>query len=501
MKSDVETLSPTRVKLTVEVPFDELSPSMDAAYRTIASQVTVPGFRKGKIPPRIIDQRFGRAAVLQEAVNTALPTFYGKAATENELRPLGQPEVDVTEVPDPANGGDLKFTVEVDVRPAITLPDYSTLAVSIDDIEVSDADVTERLDALRERFGTLLGVDRAVGDGDFVSIDLTAAIGDEQIDTAKGISYQVGSGTLLAGLDEALTGASAGDTVTFTSALAGGDREGEDADVTVVVQSVKERQLPEADDEFAELASEFDTLAELTADLRAQAERSRKFDQGVVARDRVLDALLEAVHVPVPVALVEAEVHSHLENENRLDDDAHRTEVTDSTVKALQTQFVLDAVAEAEEVKVSQGEFVEYVVSQAPRYGMDPNAFAKVLDESGQVQAMVAEVARRKGLAVVLEHATITDPSGAVVNLDDLVPPRPGADDADALAAALAQADAEADDDDFDELDAFDELDDEELDDEADADAEIVLQEARAEDGGQHGSAAPQPALDDPTRI
>ena len=428
MKSDVETLSPTRVKLTVEVPFDELKPSMDDAYRTIGSQVSVPGFRKGKIPPRIIDQRVGRAAVLQEAVNNALPTFYGRAATENELRPLGQPEVDVTEVPD-GDSGDLKFTVEVDVRPDVQLPDYSSLSVSIDDVEVTDEDVAARLDTLRERFGTLVGVDRAVVTGDFVSLDLTATIGEDVIDTAKGISYEVGSGNLLPGLDDAVVGASAEQTVTFTAALAGGERAGEDAKITVVVQSVKERQLPDADDDFAGLASEFDTLEELQADLRTQVEQSKRFEQGVVARDRVLDALLAAVEVPVPQGLVDAEVHSHLENESRLEDDAHRAEVAESTVKALQTQFVLDAVVEAEDVQVTQEEFVEYVVTQAPRFGMDPNAFAQALSEAGQVQATVAEVARRKGLAIVLEQATITDPAGNPVNLDDLVPPPPGGRD------------------------------------------------------------------------
>lgn len=418
MKSAVETLTPTRVKLTVEVPLEELRPSLDAAYKEIGSQITVPGFRKGKVPPRIIDQRVGRGAVLQEAVNDALPKFYSQAAQENELRPLGQPEVEVTEVPDPSDtDGRLAFTVEVDVRPEITLPEYSSIAVSVDDLEVSDEDVQTRLDALRARFGTLTGVDRPVAEGDFLSLDIRAEIDGEEIDSAEGISYEVGSGTMLPGTDEAVTGLSAGESATFTAPLAGGDRAGQDAQVTVTVQSVKERQLPEVDDDFAQLASEFDTVEELRDDLREQARRAAVLEQGVQARDAVLDAMVEAVDVPVPESLVEQEVHRHLESEGRLEDDEHRTEITEETRKALRTQLLLDAVVEKESVQVSQQELIEYLVNTAPQVGMDPNAFAQAVQEAGQIPAMVAEVARRKGLAVVLEGATVTDASGNVVDL------------------------------------------------------------------------------------
>jgi trigger factor len=292
--------------------------------------------------------------------------------------------------------------------------------------------VDTRLDQLRERFGTLVGVDRAVADGDFVSLDIAATIGDEEIDSAKGISYQVGSGTMLDGLDEAVTGASAGDSRTFTAPLAGGKHAGEDAEVTVVVQSVKERQLPDADDEFAQLASEFDTLEELRADLRTQAERAKAFEQGVQARDRLLEKLLETVEVPVPESLVTDEVHRHLEAESRLEDDEHRAEVTEEANKALRTQLLLDAIAEKENVSVNQQELVEYLVATAPQYGMDPNAFAQAVDSAGQIPAMVAEVARRKALATVLEQATVTDASGNTVDLDALVPSEEGADGQDA---------------------------------------------------------------------
>jgi trigger factor len=418
VKSAVETLNPTRVKLTVEVPFDELKPSLDAAYRSIGGQIQVPGFRKGKVPPRIIDQRVGRGAVLQEAINEALPGFYRQAVTESEVRPLGQPEVEVTEVPEAA-GSNLLFTAEVDVRPSIELPDFSTLAVTVDDVEVTDADVDARLEALRERFGTLVPVERPVQEGDVLSLDLRATIGEEEIETVTGHTYQMGSGQLLEGTDEAVLGASAGESRTFTTTLAGGEHQGEEAQVAVTVVSVKVRELPDADDDFAQLASEFDTLEELRADLRARAEEEKGFEQGVQARDKVLEALLEAVEVPVPESLVEAEVHQHLENESRLEDQAHRAEVDVEARKALRAQLLLDAVVEREQVRVEQGELVEYIVAQAPRYGMDPNAFAKAMEQSGQLPAVVAEVARRKALAVVLERAVVTDASGNRVSMGD----------------------------------------------------------------------------------
>ena len=423
MKSAVETLNPTRVKLTVEVPYDELKPSLDAAYQTIAKQVVVPGFRKGKVPPRIIDQRFGRGAVLEEAVNDALPKFYLQAVQESDVRPLGQPQVDVTDVPDPASGGELKFTAEVDVRPDITLPDLANVAVTVEDASVDDSDVTARLDALRERFGTLTVVDRPVRAGDFVTLDLSAEIDGEEIDTVKGISYEVGSAHMLQGMDDVLPDMSAGETTTFVSPLAGGDREGQEAQVTLTVQAVKERSLPAADDDFAQLASEFDTLEELTGDLRQQAEQMARYRQGLQARENLLEQLLEGTDIPVPDGLIADEVKRHLEQENKPEDDPHGAEVEQEARKAFRSQLLLDAVAEAENVSVGQQELVEYLVTQASEYQMDPNDYAKAVDEAGQIPAMVAEVARRKALATVLERASVTDASGHPVDLKALFGP------------------------------------------------------------------------------
>lgn len=442
MKSAVETLEPTKVKLTVEVPFDELKPSIDHAYEHIAEQVTVPGFRKGKIPPRIIDQRVGRPAVMEHAVNEGLSGFYAEAVREHKLRPLGQPEVDVTKVPGLVAGdqGDLVFTAEVEVRPEIEVPALDGLSVTVEGLEVTDEDVQGRLDALRERFGTLVGVDRPAAEKDFAVIDLVAKIDGEEVDTVSGVSYQIGSGNMLEGLDEALTGLSAGETTTFETVLVGGDHAGETAQVTVTATSVKERELPEADDDFAQMASEFDTVEELLADLREQAGKVRAQNQAVTARDLLLEQLLEKVEIPVPSGAVEAEVHRHLESEGRLEDDTHRAEVTEQATTALTNQILLDTLAENLEVKVNQGELVDYLVSASRQYGMDPNTFIQTVDQQGQIPAMVAEVARSKALAVALRRVAVVDAAGAPVDLSEFI----GSDEDDAAQNALEEAVTEA---------------------------------------------------------
>jgi trigger factor len=443
VKSAVETLNPTRVKLTVEVTYDELRPSLDAAYKTIAGQVNIPGFRKGKVPPRIIDQRVGKGVVLEEAVNEALPHFYAKAVEESDVRPLGRPSVDVTDIPDPATGGDLKFTAEVDVRPQIDLPDLASVEVTVDDVEVADTDVDERLDSLRERFGTLTTVDRAAAAGDFVSIDISAEIDGNEIDSVKGISYEIGSGTMLEGMDDALPGMTAGETKTFTSPLAGGDRAGDEANVTVTLQAVKERSLPALDDDFAQLASEFDTLDELRADVHGQVEQMKRYQQGIQARERLLEQLVSGTEVPVPDGVVEDEVHRHLEAESRLEDDEHRAEVETETREGFKTQLLLDAIAESEKVQVGQQELVEYLVMSAQQYGMEPGEFIQAVEQSGQIAGMVSEVARRKALAEVLSRATVKDASGNRVDLEALAP-KPTAEQIAAQAVAAADAPAPA---------------------------------------------------------
>jgi trigger factor len=444
VKSAVENLTPTRVKLNVEVPFEELKPSIEEAYKTVASQIQVPGFRKGKVPAKLIDQRVGRGYVLETAINEGLNGWYQAAVQESGIRPLSRPEVEITEVPDPsATDGELKFHAEVDIRPEVELPDYSGIKVEVAAAASSDADVDKALDELRGRFGTLKPVDRPAADGDFLTIDITATIDGNEVDSASGLSYQVGTGTMLEGLDEAVTGLSADEDAIFETTLVGGDHAGEAAQVKVVVKSVKERELPEANDDFAQLASEFDTLADLREDLAKQAADSKVVEQGVEARDKVLDKLVELVEVPVPESVVEEQLEAHFKAENAHgegdhDTEEHRAEVKANTERAFQNEVILDAIADKEEVGVSQSELIDYIVTTASQYGMDPNQFAQIIDQSGQVPMMVSEVRRRKALAVVLGQAEVTDSEGNTVDLSDFV--RPGGEEAPA-----AEAEAEAD--------------------------------------------------------
>ncbi|WBU39024.1 trigger factor [Homoserinibacter sp. YIM 151385] len=419
VQTTVEKLSPTRVKLNISVTPEELKPSITHAYEHIAEQVTIPGFRKGKVPPPIIDQRVGRAEVLNHAVSESLDRFYRAAAQENEVRAVGRPEADIAKWPDEKTfEGDLEIVVEVDVRPEFDLPAYEGLKLEVTTAEVSDEEVATELENLRGRFGTLVTVDRPAKTGDFLQIDLTAEIAGNTVDTASNISYELGSGELIDGIDEALETLTAGESTNFSSKLLGGDHEGEDAQIAVTVNAVKERELPEADDDFAQIASQFDTLDELKADLRTQLGTSKVFGQGAEARDKIVDTLLEQVEIPVPAKLVEDEVHRHLEQENRLEDDEHRAEVTESSEKTFRSQVLLDAIAEKEEIKVSQNELTTYLVQGAAQYGMEPGQFIQALDQNGQIPAMVAEVARSKVLATILSKAEIVDGEGAAVDVE-----------------------------------------------------------------------------------
>lgn len=427
MKSAVENLTPTRVKLNVEVSFEELKPSIAEAYKTIATQVQVPGFRKGKVPNRMIDQRVGRGYVLETAINEGLNGWYQEAVVENKLSPLSRPEVEITEVPDPtATDGELKFHVELDIRPEIELPDYEGIEIEVEAAEASDVDTEKALDDLRGRFGTLTSEDRPAAKDDFLTINITATIDGVEVDSASDLSYQIGAGNMLDGLDEAATGLSAGEEAIFNTKLAGGEHAGEEAQVNVKVTAVKVRELPEANDDFAQLASEFDTIAELKEDLAKQAADSKIMDQGVEARDKVLDKLVELVEVPVPESVIAEQLEQHFRPENshgaeEHDTEEHRAEIKENTERAFRNEIILDTIADKEEISVSQAELIEYIVSSASQYGMEPNQFAQMLDSSGQVNMIVGEVRRRKALAAVLAKAAVKDTKGESVDLSDFV--------------------------------------------------------------------------------
>ncbi|MGC0144366.1 trigger factor [Pseudactinotalea sp. Z1732] len=436
MKSAVENLDQTRVKLTVEVPLTDLQPSLDRAYKEVAQQVSIPGFRKGKVPPRIIDQRVGKAVVMEQAVNEALPGLYRDAVVEAGIKPIGQPSVEVTGLPGVAESEDLVFTAEVDVRPEITLPDLSEITLTVDDVEVTDEDVETELTTLRERYATLVGVERPAADGDFVTLDLTATIEEEEIDSVSGVSYQIGAGNMLEGLDEALTGLSAGETTTFSSALVGGDHAGEDAEVTVTASVIKEQELPEVDDDFAQMASEHDTVEELKESLRTQAADAKRNEQAIQARDKLIEHLQEAADFPIPTGVVEDEVTRHLAAEGREDDTEHGEEVRVETTEGLRRQLLLDVLAEQVDVKIGQNEVLEFMLNTARQYQMDPNELIKNASENGQMPSFIAEVTRNKSVATALRQVKVVDSTGAEVDLTDYI----GSDEEDAQMEAEAQA-------------------------------------------------------------
>jgi len=420
VKSAVENLSPTRVRISIDVDFKDLEPHVSVAYETLAQQVSIPGFRKGKVPRQLIDQRVGRGTVLNEAINNALPEFYSQAARENDVLVVGRPTVDIKEMKDNEL---LKFEVEVDIRPEVQLPDFSSIELSVDDVEVADKDVDEQIDALRTRFGTLTTIEKDASTGDFVTIDLVAKVDGKEVDggTANGISYEVGSNRMIDGLDAELEGMKVGESKTFNTQLVG-MKEGETGEVSVTLQAVKKRELPDLNDEFAKLASEFETLEELKKDSRERLSRLKAMEQGAQARDNLLKHLLDTVEILVPEQLVADEVNDHLEKENRLEDETHRKEVTDEITRSIRADFLLDSIVKAEEVQVTEAELTEYLIRTAARYGMTPDQFAKQLSQAGQIAALMAEVARTKALAVVLERVKIKDASGREVDLSKLAP-------------------------------------------------------------------------------
>jgi trigger factor len=465
VKTDVEELSPTRVKLTIEVPFSELKPSLDKAYREVAKQVRIPGFRPGRVPPRVIDTRIGRVHVLEQAVNDAVPELYNRAVAEHEVVPLSQAEIEITKLED---GQELTFTAEVDVRPSFELPDLEQLSVTVDNAEVDPDQVEEYLGSLRERFASLKSVERPAQTGDFVSIDLAATIDGEPVEDAQatGISYEVGTDSMLDGLDEALAGMSAGESKTFTTELAGGKQAGMAADVLVTVNSVKVKEMPQLDDEFAQSASEFDTVGELRASTRKQLEAMRQAGQAGQARERLLDELIEQLDIPLPDRLVQTEVEAR---QNSLRDQLERAGLTMKAYlesaattqakveeefeadarRSVKAGFILDKLASQEDLKVTGEQLSAYVTEQAYRMGVSPDRLAQQLSDSGQLPSVAADVLRGNALTLLAERARVIDEAGRPVYISAT---GEDADEADAIEADTAEAgDEGADDEDADE--------------------------------------------------
>ncbi|MEZ0338730.1 trigger factor [Mycobacterium sp. pV006] len=439
MKSTVEKLSPTRVRINVEVPFTELEPEIDRAFKQLAKQVRLPGFRPGKAPRKLLEARVGRGAVLEQVVNDALPGRYSEAVSSSSLQPLGQPEIEITKLED---NEELVFTAEVDIRPEIDLPDLAALKITVDPISVTDEDVDAELESLQKRFGTLVGADRAAEEGDFVSIDLSATVDGQDVPEAntEGLSHEVGSGQLIEGLDEAIIGLAEGESKVFTTKLVAGEHAGKEAEVTVTVQSVKVRELPELDDEFAQLASEFDTIDELKADLREKVSGVKRVQQAEEIRDKAIEELLNQTEVPLPEKVVQAQIDDTLHNAiHDLDHDEDKfaetlaaqgssreewdTENRTNAEKAIKTQLLMDAIADKLDIQVGQNDITERLVLMSRQYGLEPQQLIQVLQQNNQLPAMFADVRRGLTVAAVVHGATVTDTDGNEIDTTEFFGP------------------------------------------------------------------------------
>lgn len=417
MKIDIERLSETAVKLSVHLDYVDFEPAIKQAYRAVAEKINIKGFRKGKVPEQVIDNQVGRAYVVQEALNDAISSAYEKAVRDNELKPVGQPDVEVTELEDRSH---ISFTAEVEVRPDFEVPEYSSVKVEVDAVVVDDDAVNEQLESLQKRFSNYTAVDRAAADGDVLLVDIAGTYEGEPVAdlTANALSYELGTDGILPGFDEAVLGASKDDVRTFEFTPEAGEYEGKSVSIAVTVKNVRERSLPTLDDEFAQLASEFDTLEELRADLADKVMRMKRIEQGYQARDRIQDVLLSMIDVPLPEKFLNRDIDEHFKDNHG--DEAHRQEYIDGQRRSLKAQFILDKIAENEKLSVSEAELSTWLMQQAPRYGMTPQEFADALVQSGGVQMALADVRRVKALEVVLQSANVVDSNGNVVDLSEL---------------------------------------------------------------------------------
>lgn len=434
MKTTVDKLSDTRVKLTVNVPFAELDQEIDQAYAAIAQQVSIPGFRKGKAPRQLIDARFGRGPILEQVVNDMLPSRYEQAVKENDLKVIGQPDVDISKIEDKDF---VEFTAEVDIRPEFEVPDFSKISVTVPALKADEEDVDKALEELAERFGELKDTKRKMKTGDYAIIDITAEIDGEKIEDAstEGLSYRIGDDDLIKGLDTALRGMKTGEDNEFTSTIQSGEHKDEEATIKVHVQQSKERKLPAMDDGFAQMASEFDTMDELRESTKTQVEETKKAEQAAQIRDEVLKSALSEVEFELPQSVVDEQAHSQLhqilgqlahdekalaqlleaQGTSREEFDKQTREQAEESVR---TQLFLDAVAEKEEPEVSQQELTDHILFTAQSYGMDPNQFIQQLQSNGQIANLFSDVRRGKALAAAICRTTVKDEEGNKVDVD-----------------------------------------------------------------------------------
>lgn len=450
MRTSVETVDEVTVRLTVEVGPERVRPAFDRAARELAAQVAIPGFRPGKAPRRLIEQRVGQGAIARQAMDAAIGELYAEAVRTESLDVVAPPEVDVERFDE---GSGCLFTATVEVLPVVSVADHVGIAVTHPDWEVAEADVDDQIDSLRERFAEVEVVDRAAAEGDLVTIDMRVTVAGEELEDARvqGALYQVGSGGVTPTLDAELPGRVAGDTVSYTEALPAGYPEhgGRDADFSVDVVDVREKRLPDPDDDFATTAAGFDSIAELRADVRSSLRRRRILAARHELRARVADAYVSRVEVTVPPSMVEGEVGERLHQLEHqastyglsLEDlmaaegltlEQHTATLREQAASSVRAKVVLDALAGALQLPFDAADLDREIVRHARLNDVEPERIADIIREQGTLPVLVGDIMRRKAIDVLVAEAVVDGgpPTELLIEL--------GLEDAPAEAAATS---------------------------------------------------------------
>lgn len=425
MKTSLEQLEPTKVKLTVEVEPARVQRAFDQAARHLSQDIQLPGFRKGKVPRRLLESKIGKGAIAQHAMEDFLGEFYAEAVQTEDVRPVAPPELDLQHF-DEEDG--CAFEATIQVRPEIELPDHEGISVTFPDHEVTDADVEEQLEQMRERFAEVEEVDRAARRGDYVTIDLTVRKEGEVIEdaTAEDAMYEVGSGGVTPKLDEELPGSVAGQTLTYVDELPEDYPEygGQKVEFTVEIKDVRAKELPPLDDDFAMTASEFDTIDELREDIRRNLRQRRMGEARQTLRSQILEAYLALVDVPLPEAMVEDEAESRLQ---QIRDQAEQyglsfeelvemqggdpeeltANIHEQSAESVKARLVLEALAEQLDIEAEVPDLEQEIMRHAYQRNVDPSELARAIDEQGSMGVLAGDVIRRKTLDLLVEAAEV----------------------------------------------------------------------------------------------
>ena len=448
MKTLVEPLEGNKVRLSIEVDESEFEPALDAAFKRIAREVRLPGFRPGKAPRKLLEARLGVGVAREEAIREAVPGYYTDAVVEHDVDVIAQPEIDIT---GGQEEGPVTFDAVVEVRPVVEVAGYGSLRVELPSPVVTEADIDEQVERMRAQYADLVTVDRPAADGDIVKIDIDGSRDGEPIEglSASGYAFEVGLGTLVPELDENLRGASAGDHLEFS----GDDHHHDDdeldeeghaphgpIDFVVDVEEVQEKVLPDLTDEWAKEASEFDTIDELRDDLRARMTRSRAAQAESNLRERTAEALAALVDVELPEPMISNEMQQRIQDlALRLQAQGLNLEqylamtgqpqeqfvesLREMANEAVQVDLALRAVALAEGIEATEDELDEEFAGVAERIGESPERVRSEFERNGQVSDVRSDLRKRKALDWLVEQVEIVDPDGNPIDRADLLAP------------------------------------------------------------------------------